>query len=59
MDTHHHTVSLRVKSVLDSCGGADELDGKDDDMQEVEASQQVSQEGPILVSNILSRTASC
>lgn len=41
MDTHHHTVSLRVKSVLDSCGGADELDGKDDDMQEVEASQQV------------------
>ena len=42
MDTHHHTVSLRVKSVLDSCGGADELNGKDDDMQEVEASQQVT-----------------
>lgn len=41
MDTHHHTVSLRVKSVLDSCGGADELNGRDDDMQELEASQQV------------------
>lgn len=42
MDTHHHTVSLRVKSVLDSCGGADELTGRDDDLQELEASQQVS-----------------
>eukprot|EP00879_Flechtneria_rotunda_P028156 GHRR01030236.1.p1 GENE.GHRR01030236.1~~GHRR01030236.1.p1 ORF type:complete len:229 (+),score=85.29 GHRR01030236.1:665-1351(+) len=39
MDTRHHTVSLRVKSVLDSCG--DNVD-EDDEMQELEGSQQVS-----------------
>ena len=41
MDTHHHTVSLRVKSVLDSCGGNEGLNKGDDEMQELEASQQV------------------
>lgn len=40
MDTHHHTVSVRVKSVLDSC---DDDEGPDDGaMMELQASQQVS-----------------
>jgi hypothetical protein len=39
MDTHHHTVSVRVKSVLDSC---DDEEGPDDGaMQEMKGSQQV------------------
>eukprot|EP00775_Hariotina_reticulata_P004406 gene4406-4659_t len=38
MDTHHHTVCLRVKSVLDAC---DDLEHDDPDMAEAEASQQL------------------
>lgn len=39
MDTHHHTVSVRVKSVLDTC---DDEEGPDDGaMQEMKGSQQV------------------
>lgn len=39
MDTHHHMVSVRVKSVLDSC---DEEEGAAHDaMMELQASQQV------------------
>lgn len=39
MDTQHHTVSVRVKSVLDSC---DDEEGPDDGaMQEMKGSQQV------------------
>jgi hypothetical protein len=39
MDTHHHMVSVRVKSVLDSCD--DEEGAADDAMMELQASQQV------------------
>jgi hypothetical protein len=38
MDTRHHTVSVRIKSVLDSC---DDQAGDDAEMQELEGSQQV------------------
>jgi hypothetical protein len=38
MDTHHHTVCLRVKSVLDAC---DDLELDYPEMAEAEASQQV------------------
>lgn len=40
MDTVHHGVSLRVKSVLDACGGDDEAG--DEAMEELEGSQQVA-----------------
>jgi hypothetical protein len=40
MDTHHHMVSVRVKSVLDSCDDEEGVAG-DDAMMEVQASQQV------------------
>jgi hypothetical protein len=39
MDTRHHTVSVRIKSVLDSC---DDQAGDDAEMQELEGSQQVN-----------------
>lgn len=40
MDTHHHKVTVRVKSVLDSCGD-DEGGAVDQAMEEMMASQQV------------------
>jgi hypothetical protein len=54
MDTHHHTVSVRVKSVLDSC---DDDEGPDDKaMMELQASQQVStSQAPLAVC----RSSSC
>ncbi len=39
MDTHHHKVTVRVKSVLDSCD--DEEGPADQAMEEMMASQQV------------------
>lgn len=39
MDTHHHKVTVRVKSVLDSCG--DDEAPADQAMEEMMASQQV------------------
>lgn len=43
MDTHHHMVSVRVKSVLDSC---DDDDGQEDEaLMELQASQQVRATG--------------
>lgn len=49
MDTHHHTVAVRIKSVLDSC---DDMKDGDEDMQELEGSQQVG-------GAYIKRTASC
>lgn len=39
MDTHHHKVTVRVKSVLDSCD--DDEGPADQAMEEMMASQQV------------------
>lgn len=44
MDTHHHMVSVRVKSVLDSCD--DDDNGQEDEaLMELQASQQVRTTG--------------
>jgi hypothetical protein len=50
MDTRHHTVSVRIKSVLDSC---DDQAGNDAEMQELEGSQQVGQSGGVARASFL------